>query len=290
MLKISTRFTGYVAATVGLLLCACAAHAASGQGGATLNVATYNLRLNIPSDGANAWPHRKDAVKALIRYHEIDLFGTQEGLADQVEDLAAMPGFAYVGVGRDDGQRAGEFAAIFYRTARFKVLRHGDYWLSETPEKPGKGWDARCCNRIATWAQMRDLRTHAVFYVFSVHFDHEGVVARRESAHLMLRKMRELAGDSPLLCLGDFNATPESEPIAIMSAGLRDAFRVSATPPYGPIGTFNDFKLDAELTNRIDYIFVNARVKVLKYAALTDSSGARFPSDHFPVVARVSLD
>lgn len=290
MLKISTRFTGYVAAAVGLLLCACAAHAASAQESAPLNVATYNLRLNIPSDGANAWPHRKDAVKALIRYHEIDLFGTQEGLADQVEDLAAMPGFAYVGVGRDDGKRAGEFAAIFYRTARFKVLRHGDYWLSETPDKPGKGWDARCCNRIATWAQMRDLRTDAVFYVFSVHFDHEGVVARRESAHLMLRKMRELAGDAPLLCLGDFNATPESEPIAIMSAGLRDAFRVSATPPYGPVGTFNDFKLDAELTNRIDYIFVNARVKVLKYAALTDSSGARFPSDHLPVVARVSLD
>ncbi len=290
MLKISTRFTKYVAATVGLMLCACAMQAAAAQETGTMNVATYNLRLNIASDGANAWPHRKDAVKALIEYHEIDLFGTQEGLVDQVEDLAAMPGFAYVGVGRDDGKRAGEFAAIFYRTARFKVLRHGDYWLSETPEKPGKGWDARCCNRIATWAKMRDLRTNTVFYVFSVHFDHEGTLARRESAHLMLRKMRELAGGFPLLCLGDFNATPESEPIAIMSAGLRDAFRVSATPPYGPVGTFNDFKLDAELTNRIDYIFVNARVKVLKYAALTDSIGARFPSDHLPVVARVSLD
>jgi endonuclease/exonuclease/phosphatase family metal-dependent hydrolase len=290
MLKISIRFAKYVAVTVGMMLCACAMQAASAQAAAPMNVATYNLRLNIPSDGANAWPHRKDAVKALIQYHEIDLFGTQEGLADQIDDLAAMPGFAYVGVGRDDGKRAGEFAAIFYRTARFKVLQHGDYWLSETPEKPGKGWDARCCNRIATWAKMHDLRTNTEFYVFSVHFDHEGVVARRESAHLMLRKMRELAGDLPLLCLGDFNATPESEPIAIMSAGLRDAFRVSATPPYGPVGTFNDFKLDAALTNRIDYIFVNARVNVLKYAALTDSSGARFPSDHLPVVARVSLD
>jgi endonuclease/exonuclease/phosphatase family metal-dependent hydrolase len=255
-----------------------------------MNIATYNLRLNIASDGANAWPHRKEAVKALIQYHEIDLFGTQEGLADQIDDLAAMPGFAHVGVGRDDGKRAGEFAAIFYRTARFDVLQHGDYWLSETPEKPGKGWDARCCNRIATWAKMRDRRTNAVFYAFSVHFDHEGVVARRESAHLMLRKMRELGAGYPLLCLGDFNATPESEPIAIMSAVLSDARRVSATPPYGPAGTFNDFKLDSALPNRIDYIFVNARVRVMKYAALTDSSGARFPSDHLPVVARVSLD
>lgn len=289
MIPKSTRFAQFLAAAAGLVLCALAMQPASAQDAAPLNAATYNLRLNIASDGANAWPLRKDAVKALIRYHEIDLLGTQEGLADQIEDLAAMPGFAYVGVGRDDGKRAGEFAAIFYRTARFTVLKHGDFWLSETPEKPGKGWDARCCNRIATWAKMRDLRTNTEFYVFSVHFDHEGVVARRESAHLMLRKMRELAAGFPLLCLGDFNAAPDSEPIAIMSAGLRDAFRVSETPPYGPVGTFNDFKLDSALTNRIDYIFVNARVKVLKYAALTDSSGARFPSDHLPVVARVSL-
>ncbi|MEQ1514958.1 MAG: endonuclease/exonuclease/phosphatase family protein [Usitatibacteraceae bacterium] len=254
-----------------------------------MNVATYNLRLNIAVDGANAWPHRKEAVKSLVRYHEWDIFGTQEGLADQIDDLAAMDGFAYVGVGRDDGKRAGEFAAIFYRKARFSVERHGDFWLSETPDRPGKGWDARCCNRIATWARMRDRISGKVFYVFSVHFDHEGVVARRESAHLMLRKMRELAGNLPLLCLGDFNAAPDSEPIGIMSAALRDAYAVSQTPPYGPAGTFNDFKLDAELKNRIDYIFTNSRVKVLKYGALTDSFGARFPSDHLPVVARVVL-
>ena len=254
-----------------------------------MNVATYNLRLNIAVDGANAWPHRKEAVKALIRYHEFDLFGTQEGLSDQIDDLAAMDGFGYVGVGRDDGKRAGEFAAIFYRKARFNVLNHGDFWLSETPDKPGKGWDARCCNRIASWAKMRDRQSGKVFFVFSVHFDHEGVIARRESAHLMLKKMRELSGNFPLLCLGDFNATPDSEPITIMSAGLRDAYYASATPPYGPVGTFNDFKLDAELKNRIDYIFINSRVKVQKYAALTDTFGARFPSDHLPVVARVTL-
>lgn len=254
-----------------------------------MNVATYNLRLNIAEDGAHAWPHRKEAVKALIRYHEIDLFGTQEGLIDQIEDLAAMEGFAYVGVGRDDGKRAGEHAAIFYRKARFSVERHGDYWLSPTPDKPSKGWDARCCNRLATWARMRDRHTGRQFYVFSVHFDHEGVEARRESAHLMLAKVRELAGKLPVICLGDFNATPDSEPIAIMSAGLRDAYRISESPPYGPVGTFNGFKLDAELKNRIDYVFVNARVSVKKYAALTDSLEARFPSDHLPVVARVVL-
>jgi endonuclease/exonuclease/phosphatase family metal-dependent hydrolase len=273
---------------VAILSCALLAPAVQAQ--VVFNAATYNLRLNLASDGADAWPQRKEAVKALIRYHEIDLLGTQEGLIDQIEDLAAMPGYAHVGVGRDDGKRGGEFAAIFYRTDRFALLANGDFWLSPTPDVPGKGWDAKCCNRIASWARLRERASGREFFVFSVHFDHEGVVARRESAHLMLRKMREIAGDAPLLCLGDFNATPESEPIGIMAAGLRDAFQISATPPYGPVGTFNGFKLDAPLKDRIDYIFLGPRWRVLRYAALTDRYNARFPSDHLPVVARVALD
>ena len=254
------------------------------------NAATYNLRLNIASDGADAWPQRRDAVRALIRYHEIDLLGTQEGLIDQIEDLAAMPGFAYVGVGRDDGKRGGEHAAIFYRSERFELLAKGDFWLSPTPDVPGKGWDAKCCNRLASWARLRDKASGKVFFAFSVHFDHEGIVARRESAHLMLRQMRAIAGSAPVLCLGDLNATPESEPARIMLGGLRDAYRISETPPYGPVGTFNGFKLDAALKDRIDYIFVSPGWRVLRYAALTDTYQARFPSDHLPVVAQVTLD
>lgn len=274
------------AAFASLLVCLTGAAQASME----FNVGTYNLRLNTPDDGPNAWPLRRDTVRALVAYHEIDLLGTQEGLMDQVDDLAAMPGFAYVGVGRDDGKRAGEHSAIFYRTDRFELLAHGDYWLSETPDVPGKGWDATCCNRIASWAKLRERKSKQVFYAFSVHFDHQGVIARRESAHLMLRKMREIAGDSPVLCLGDFNATPDSEPIRIMSAALRDARAVSQTPPYGPVGTFNDFKIDAPLLDRIDYIFLGPRWQVLRYAALTDSHEGRFPSDHLPVVARLRLD
>jgi len=254
------------------------------------NAGTYNLRLNTPDDGPNAWPQRRDAVRALIAYHQIDLLGTQEGLMDQIEDLAAMPGFAYVGVGRDDGKRAGEHSAIFYRTDRFELLAHGDFWLSETPTIPGKGWDATCCNRIASWAKLRERHARQVFFVFSVHFDHQGVVARRESAHLMLREMRAIAGDNPVLCVGDFNATPESEPITIMSAALRDARQISQTPPYGPVGTFNDFKIDAPLKDRIDYVFLGPRWQVLRYGVLTDSRAGRFPSDHLPVVVRLKLD
>lgn len=253
------------------------------------NVATYNLRLNTEDDGINQWPHRRDAVRALIRYHEFDLLGTQEGLPDQIDDLAEMREFAHVGVGRDDGRREGEHSAIFYRSARFELLAHGDFWLSETPDKPSVGWDGHCCNRLASWAKLRDRRTGKAFAVFSAHFDHEGVVARRESARLILRKAHEIAGRLPIICLGDFNSTPESDAAQVMSAELRDARAISKAPPYGPVGTFNGFKLDSPLADRIDYIFVSDRFEVHKYATLTDSTRARFPSDHLPVVARISL-
>jgi endonuclease/exonuclease/phosphatase family metal-dependent hydrolase len=272
------------------LACFCAAQLAFAAGASPeINIATYNLRLNTASDGPNAWPHRVDAVKALIRYHEFDIVGTQEGLPEQIADLDAMPGFAHVGVGRDDGKDAGEHSAIYYRTARFEVEKHGDYWLSETPDRPSKGWDAKCCNRIASWAKFHDRVSGRRFFVFNVHFDHQGEVARRESAKLMLRKMREIAGNDTVICIGDFNSTPETEQIQTMKTALRDAREVSAEPAYGPQGTFEDFKLDSKLPERIDYIFVGRGVEVLKYATLTDSVEARFPSDHLPVAARVRL-
>ena len=271
-------------------ICICMAPAAGAASSSPeFNIATYNLRLNTASDGPNAWPHRVDAVKALIHYHEFDIVGTQEGLSEQIADLDTMPGFAHVGVGRDDGKNAGEHSAIFYRTARFDLEKHGDYWLSETPDKPSKGWDAKCCNRIASWARLHDRITGKRFFVFNVHFDHQGEVARRESAKLMLRKIKEIASDSTVICVGDFNSTPETEQIKTMKSALRDAREASAQPPYGPEGTFEDFKLDSSLPERIDYIFVGPKIEVLKYGVLTDSVDARFPSDHLPVVARVRL-
>lgn len=129
-----------------------------------LVIATYNLRYNTPNDGVNAWPNRKEFVKALIGFHEFDIFGTQEGLRGQLDDIAEMKDFAFIGKGRDDGDKAGEHSAIFYKKSRFKVLKSGDFWLSETPDKPGKGWDATCCNRICSWAKFQDLTTRKSFH------------------------------------------------------------------------------------------------------------------------------
>jgi len=254
-----------------------------------LRVATYNLRMNTASDGPNAWPNRKEMVKDLVRYHQFDVFGTQEGFRGQLNDIAELSDYAFVGRGRDDGREAGEHSAIFYRKSRLQLLQTGDFWLSETPDRPGKGWDATCCNRICTWAKFRDVLNKQDFYFFNVHFDHEGVVARRESGKLMVQKIKEIAGNNLVICTGDFNSTPDTEQIKTMQGPLRDARAITATPAYGPVGTFQGFDLAAPLADRIDYIFVSPGSTVLTYAVLTDSLRGRYPSDHFPVAADVVL-
>jgi endonuclease/exonuclease/phosphatase family metal-dependent hydrolase len=252
-------------------------------------VSSYNIRMDTPSDSINAWPNRKENVKALIQYHDFDIMGTQEGFKHQLEDLLEMPGYAYTGSGRDDGRDAGEHSAIVYKEDRFEVIDSGDFWLSETPDKPGLGWDATCCNRIASWAKFRDKNTGKEFYVFNAHFDHQGVVARQESGKLMVKKIKEIAKDAPAICTGDFNSTPETEQIKALSSLLNDAYSVTKMPPYGPVGTSNGFRFTAPLKNRIDYVFVSDHFEVSKYAVLTDAKDQRYPSDHLPVVATVHL-
>jgi endonuclease/exonuclease/phosphatase family metal-dependent hydrolase len=272
-----------------LLCLALLAPAAYAQPQSTLKLATWNLRLDLAQDGVNAWPHRKDLVKQLVRYHDFDVFATQEGLPAQIDDLAEMQEFGHVGAGRDDGKHAGEHSAIFYKRSRIALLRAGDFWLSQTPDRPSLGWDATCCNRIVSWAEMRDKNTGRRFFFFSVHFDHQGEQARRESATLVLRKIAEIAGTAPVICAGDFNSAPDTVQIRTMQGALADAYRATATPPYGPAATFSGFRVGGEAGDRIDYLFVNRQVAVRSYAALTDSRDGRYFSDHLPVVIAAEI-
>lgn len=272
-----------------LLVCICI-QSVMAQKNTPLTIATYNIRYNNPDDSLNAWPNRKENVKALIRFHEFDIFGTQEGLIDQMNGLSEMEEFARTGHGRDDGKEAGEHSAIFYKKDRFKLIESGDFWLSETPGKPGKGWDAKCCNRICSWGKFQDLQTKKTFYFFSVHFDHQGVVARKESGKLMVKKIQEIAKNTPVICVGDFNSTPETEQIQTMQTILNDSYNVTQMPPYGPVGTFNAFKFNAPMKHRIDYIFVSKGIKVLKYGVLTDAKDQRYPSDHQPVMIKAVIN
>ena len=280
-----SKFTCFIVA----LSCAFFMQFAFAQSSTSMNVASYNLRYNTKNDGVNAWPNRKEMVKALIQFHEFDLFGTQEGLRGQLDDIAELPDYAFLGAGRDDGKTAGEHSAIFYRKTRFTVLDSGNFWLSETPDIPGKGWDATCCNRICSWAKFTDKTTRKSFFFFSVHFDHQGVVARQESGKLMVQKIKQIAGNTPVILTGDFNSTPDTEQINAIQTLLSDTYQATKTPPYGPVGTFNSFKFDAPFNDRIDYVFVSKQFDVLKYGALTDANEQRYPSDHLPVVTRLML-
>ena len=271
------------------LVCSFVCLACGGQDDLVLRVATYNVRMDTPADSLNAWTYRKDNVNAMVRYHDWDVFGTQEGFLHQLQDICRMPEYAYFGAGRDDGKSAGEHSAIFYRKDRFELLESGDFWLSETPDVPGKGWDATCCNRICSWGKLKEIKTGKTFYVFNVHFDHQGRVARQESGKLMAQKMQEIAKDALVICTGDFNSTPETEQIQLLSNYLNDARTVTKSPPYGPEGTFNRRFGNPIGAGRIDYIFVSDGIEVLKYASLTDNNGQYYPSDHIPVMVDIVL-
>lgn len=257
----------------------------------TLNVASFNIRMDTPNDSLDSWKHRKDMVNGLIRFHDFDVFGIQEGFYHQIMDILEPGGYDYVGVGRDDGEDAGEHSAIIFKKGKLLVLDKGDFWLSETPDVPGKGWDATCCNRICSWAKFKDIDSGKEFFLFNVHYDHQGEEARRQSSYLLLNKIREIADGYPVIATGDFNAVPDSEPIQIiMKDGLlSDSFDVTLQPPYGTTGTFSSFRLNSPMQNRIDYVWVSKDIIVNKYGVLNDVQYGHFPSDHFPVLVNVSF-
>jgi len=256
----------------------------------TITVGTFNLRYDNPRDSGNLWKDRAPVAAALIRFHDFDLVGTQEGLKNQLEDLQKdLPGFAYYGVGRDDGQSKGEHSAIFYRKSLFTVLDSGSFWLSATPEKPGPGWDARL-NRICSWLKLKTKKGNKTFYAFNVHYDHQGVEARKESSKLILQKIQQIAGKQPVVFTGDFNGGHDAEwYLSIKNSGIvKDSYTLAADP-YVNNGSFNSFRVNNPSNEIIDHIFVSDRFKVEKYGVLTDTYHGRFPSDHYPVLVKLSL-
>ena len=255
-----------------------------------MNVMSFNIRYNNPRDGENAWPNRIDMVNGLIKFHEAEIFGLQEALHGQILDIEeGLTGFEWFGVGRDDGDKAGEFSPIFFNKMKFILVESGNFWLAEDCTKPGLGWDA-ACTRICTWGKFQSKVSGKRFFVFNTHFDHKGYEARKNSATLIKDKIEELSEKSglPVILMGDFNLTPDTEPIALIKQELKDSRDISEQAPYGPVGTFNSFDWDAPMVGRIDYIFVRD-FDVIKYAAISDNKESRWPSDHLPVFVKLQL-
>ena len=263
-----------------------------------LTVATYNIRYSITKNHRNDsvfgkdWTRRGPVIASMVRFHDFEIMGIQEGLLHQLEDLKKeLPGYDYIGVGRDDGDKEGEHMAVFYKLKKFDVLDHGDFWLSETPDKPSMGWDGTCCHRMCTWVYFKDLQSGNSFYFFNTHFDHQAIVARKESSKLMLQKIANIAGDNPVIFMGDLNGDHSSEwyKTLLNSDILNDTF-LEADDPYANNGSFNGFGERTSSNSIIDHVFISKHFKTKKWGILTDTYHGKFPSDHFPVMVELKFD
>lgn len=250
-----------------------------------LVVMSFNVRYGTANDGLDAWPLRCEAVAQCIQETAPDILGVQEALEFQIAFLEQrLPGHVRVGQGREGGTK-GEHASLFLSGARFELVEHGDFWLSETPQQVASvGWDA-ALTRMCTWARVRDRASGSELTVWNTHFDHRGELARERSAQLIAARVRERAG--PHLVIGDLNAGEHSAPLAALrEVGLVDTYR-ALHPHEHAAGTFHAFRggLDGE---RIDYIlcspqFAPSRAEILSAPGAT----GRWPSDHHPVVAHL---
>ncbi len=255
-----------------------------------LTVGTFNIRLQTSGDVGNLWQQRAPLVADLIRFYDFDILGTQEGFANQLQDIkTALPYYSVYGKGRDGGD-AGEHSSIFYKTERFDLLDKGDFWLSETPEKPSIGWDGRCCNRISSWIYLKDKKSRKTFYVFCIHYDHEGQIARRESSKLMLERIKEIARNKPVILMGDFNGDHDSEPYRIIATSnqLKDTYGM-VDFPYANNNSYQEYGKLITGNKIIDHVFVTPQFSVSKWGILSDTFQGKYPSDHFPVLVKIKL-
>lgn len=252
-------------------------------------VMTFNIRLENSGDGINNWDNRKADDVAFIKKAHPDVFGLQEPRPVQMEYLKKeLPEYDFIGVGRDDGTtgpNAGEYSPVCYLKDRYKLIKSGYFWLSETPEKPSFGWGA-ACRRICSWAFLQDKKTGNTFIFANTHLDHVSKEARKNGALLIKERLSRIANDSPMMITGDFNVTDKSEAYATMTGRmfpLNDAYKV-AKKRTGQKGSFQNFgKIPDEESSKIDFIFVSPQLKVKKAHIYNATLGnGRYLSDHNP--------
>jgi len=263
-------------------------------------VMSFNIRCSAANDGANGWSHRRDLVQQTIASRAPAIFGVQECLWDQAEYLRQQfPGYQFTGAGRDDGERAGEMCAVFVDRDRFQVLDQGVFWLSPTPEVAGsKGWDA-ALPRITTWIKLHDRQCEPeTLFVFNTHFDHVGRLARERSAALLRSRLALIAGEQPVILMGDFNdpaggATPSYASLIDGNGRdgpvLRDTWsQASREQRMQGESTFHGFSGEAT-RGRIDWILSTGDLPVVDAGIDRRHDNGRYPSDHFPVWTTFSM-
>lgn len=276
----------------GLALVTGMASAASPPDAHDLRVMTFNVRYGSADDGINAWPKRRDLMVRIIQKQRPDILGTQELLSPQGDYLQQhLPDYTWFGMGRNGNEineNDNEHMGVFYNKTRLKVLKSGNFWFSDTPDKPGSMSFGQPLPRMVTWAEFEDLRSGKQFYYYDTHFpyqDGEKAEAMRERcAEEILKRVARLPASMPVILTGDFNTTPDSMTHAALTKVLHDA-RSSAARQEGPASTFHGFTGHAD--KRIDWILARG-IKAQSVRTITAHEGKVYPSDHFPVVADFS--
>jgi endonuclease/exonuclease/phosphatase family metal-dependent hydrolase len=284
-----------LAAVIAILSAHCTftthAQSASEASPDTLTVMTYNLRY-ASANPPNAWPQRRPLMRELIQKIAPDVFGTQEGLYSQLQDLASdLPEFEWIGLGRDGGSR-GEFMAAFYRKARLEPLAFDHFWLSDTPEVIASSTWGNTCRRMVTWVRFLDRQTKREFFLWNTHFDHEVQAAREKSAELVRKRVAALDTKLPLILAGDFNSVAganKAYDILTTDKFFTDTWTTARERVNEGISTFNNFKGVPKGGRRIDWILTRGAVEAEHIEIVTFERDGQFPSDHFPVVARLRL-
>ena len=243
-------------------------------------VMSYNVRFGAAKDGDNSWEFRRSATPAMLKKYHPDVFGVQEALPEQIDYiLETAPGYKCYGIGRNDGVE-GERMSVFYNTKRFELEDCGTWWLSETPDVPSKGWDAKH-PRTATWTLLKDLKAGRELYFVDTHLDHRGAVARREGLAMIVSKVREMNPDVPMVLVGDFNVEPADSCLLALDGLMLDARSTAEKTVDTP--SFNGFKAPHKT---IDYIYYSGFSAAKKFSVVTESfDGKPFISDHYPIVS-----
>lgn len=256
-----------------------------------MNVMTFNVRLDTPSDSLNNWKYRKDNVCDMINYYQPSLFGCQEVCNNQMEDMKVrLMDYQAIGVGRDDGKTMGEYCPIFFRKDQFELLDSGNFSLSETPYQFGiRGWDASY-NRVATWALLKMKSNGMKLLYYNTHLDNDGKIARQKSAELVLEHIKECNPGIPVIVTGDFNCGPDAEPLIVFrNAGFSCSYQ-DALVKYGPEYTFHDFgRLAEKDCEQIDYVLVSDHRRILRSRTIQDNVRGWNFSDHYPVMSQIEL-
>lgn len=252
-----------------------------------LKVMTFNIRYGTADDGDNSWRFRKENVVRTINNFNPDLFGLQEALQLQIDELLKqMPEYSCLGVGRDDGKSAGEHSSIFYLKKRFNVDSTGTFWFSDTPDIiASKSWGNNI-TRICTWARLKDKLSGKTFYMFNVHLDHESQPSREKSTVLLMKRIAEKT--LPVILTGDFNCGDDNPAIqTVIKSGLIDTYRKLHVKQANE-GTYHSFKGDTS-GDKIDFIFVSNDFDVSQSEIIRTNYYGKYPSDHFPVTSIVSI-